>query len=69
MEEAILSEDSAKQVCAGDLLIVLLIKLTTRGVTLFPILEREIFLLKFIVWGCLVFLAGSHLTGTFYLKP
>lgn len=31
MEEAILSEDSAKQVCAGDWLIVLLIKLTMSG--------------------------------------
>lgn len=30
--------------------------------------EGNFFLLKFIVWGCLVFLAGSHLTGTFLLK-
>lgn len=31
-----MSEDSAKQVCAGDLLIVLLIKLTMRGGHHFP---------------------------------
>lgn len=49
MEEAILSDDTAEQVCAGDLLIVLLLKLTMCGSQLFPILERGNFPLKFSV--------------------
>lgn len=69
MEEAILSEGSVNQVCAGDLVIVLLIKVTISGSCFSPYWRGDFFfLLKFIVWGCLVFLAGSHLTGTFLLK-